>query len=427
MNTYQMRYGKLLKLCYIASRPSKKIHSKINIAKWSFQLIKKRFFIFTFVTLVVIINTSLVYYASKNQILLPQLVVELIDFLSDYFDEELTDSFSSTENQAENKTLTELIPPQIGKDSAAYSWLYEPTKDFTALNNSTHNELELVGSTCNSVSTLKRNTSIYRWVDDDGTTHLSDRPRTVDSRSPVQIIGTITPELLSIKYLNNEGSLELKNKINASVTNAKQFFEKIVPKSLIKPVKINFRLFSEESEYDYYRKRMAPKLSPSIGFYTSKNNESVVMMHSEEQGIKTSVHEAMHSINRHWFGKMSRWINEGIAEYAETDQSNLPRGSNREYRIKHEQLLPLSTLLQAEEIEWRNQSTNMYTTSYAFIAYLMEENTPVLSRLLLAESVNGCNTLKLQDVERISGFRLPHLQNEFNVWVNDVVRANNRI
>lgn len=394
------------------------MYSKINIAKWSFQLIKKRFFIFTFVTLVIIINTSLVYYASKNQIALPQPVVELIDFLSDYYDEKLTGLLSSIGDQAENKTLTALTPPQISSDNALYSSLSETTKGLTALNHSTHNELQLVGSTCNDVSTVKRNTGIYRWVDDEGITHLSDRPRTIDSGSPVQIIGMIVPELLSIKYLNNEGSLELKNKINASVTNAKQFFEKIVPKSLIKPVEINFRLFSKESQYDYYRKKVASKLSPSLGFYTSNNNESVVMMHTEKQGIETSIHEAMHSINRHWFGNMSRWINEGIAQYAETDQSNLSRRSNREYRIKQEQLVSLSTLLQAEEIEWRNQATNMYATSYAFIAYLMEEKTPFLSRLLLAENVNECQTLKLQDVERISGVRLPYLQNEFNVWVN---------
>jgi hypothetical protein len=385
-------------------------------------LIKKRFFIFTFVTLVIIVNTSLVYYVSKNQIELPQPVVELVDFLSDYFDEELIDSFSSTGNQAENKTLTELTPPKTSDDSAPYLSLSESTKDLTALNHSKHNELHLVGSACNDVSALKRDTSIYKWVDDDGITHLSDRPRTIDSGSPVQIIGAIVPELLSIKYLNNEGSLELKNKINASVTNAKQFFEKIVPKSLIKPVEINFRLFSKESQYDYYRKKVAPKLIPSFGFYTSKNNESVVMMHTEKQGIETSIHEAMHSINRHWFGNMSRWINEGIAEYAETDQSKLSRRSNREYRIKKEQLVPLKTLMQAEQVEWQNQATNMYATSFAFIAYLMEEKTLLLSRLLLAENVNGCNTLKLQDVERISGVRLPYLQNEFNDWVHGVVR-----
>ena len=375
----------------------------------------------------IIINTSLVYYASKSQIELPQPIVKLIDLLSDYFDEALTDSLSSKENQAKNKILKDSTPPHMRNHNDSNPPFYGPTKNFTDLNYTTYNELKLVGSTCKSLGTLKRNTNIYRWVDDDGTTHLSDKPRTVDSGSPVEIIGTIAPELLSINYLNNEGSLALKNKINASVTNAKQFFEKVVPKSLIKPVEINFRLFSEKREYDYYRKRMAPKLSPSIGFYTSKNNESVVMMHTEKQGIETSVHEAMHSINRHWFGKMSRWINEGLAEYAETDQSNLSGSSNKEYRIKPTQLLPLSALMQAGEIEWQNQTKNMYATSYAFVAYLMEENTPVLSRLLLAENVNGCKTSTLQDVERISGFRIPYLQNKFDVWVNDVFRVKNRI
>jgi hypothetical protein len=42
---------------------------------------------------------------------------------------------------------------------------------------------------------------------------------------------------------------------------------------------------------------------------------------AQQRQNKIDLPEAMHSINRHWFGAMSRWLNEGIARYARADQN----------------------------------------------------------------------------------------------------------
>jgi len=42
---------------------------------------------------------------------------------------------------------------------------------------------------------------------------------------------------------------------------------------------------------------------------------------AQQRQSKIDSPEAMHSINRHWFGAMSHWLNEGIARYATADQN----------------------------------------------------------------------------------------------------------
>jgi hypothetical protein len=359
---------------------------------------------------VTVTNTSLVYYYGKNIIELPQSIVHIIHALEDFFDKEPV--------PIESQSALIQIPPTLPPDNIHDNKV--PKKvSASNTNNSfkSHYELSKVGSTCSSTLKGPSKKNIYRWVDDNGTINLSDKPRTIDRNSTVTIVGVIEPELVSINYRSNNSSQILKNKINASVLNAKQFFERAVPKSLVKPVSINFRIFTEINRYESYRKKVAPHLGPNNGFYTSFNNESVVMVHSKSQGVRTSVHEAMHSINRHWFGSMSRWLNEGIAEYAETDQKVLLKDASWFRHLNKKQLMPLTQLFQSGENEWRNQQNIMYASSLGFVAFLMDEERLLLSRLLLAENVNGCDTLKLLDVERISGSEISSLQQDFNLWM----------
>lgn len=363
-----------------------------------------------FILTLIITNTSLVYYYSKNIIELPQSIVHIIHALEDFFGKEPL----PIESQSALTQKPTMLPPDNTHDNK----VSKKASEFNTNNSlKRHHELSSVGGKCSSTLKGPTKKNIYRWVDDNGTVNFSDKPRTIDRNSTVNIVGVIEPELVSINYRSNNSSQILKNRINASVLNAKQFFERVVPKSLVKPVSINFRVFTKINQYESYRKKVAPHLGPSNGFYTSFNNESVVMVHSKSQGVRTSVHEAMHSINRHWFGSMSRWLNEGIAEYAETDQKVLLKDASWFRHFNKKQLIPLTQLFQSGENEWQNQQNIMYVSSLGFVAFLMEEERPLLSRLLLAENVNGCDTLKLLDVERISGSGVSSLQQDFNLWL----------
>lgn len=376
-------------------------------------LIKQRKIKLSIVTLLIVTNTVLVLHFGPTKFSL----FESLEPFKNLFNTE-TD-FDSPSIKEHSVHLTQKDLNQTIEETANSELLGE-TSD--AANYIQHGELLQIGGACSMPIHMQQQKNIYKWQDDNGITNISDKPRKIYSDSPVTIIGTIEPEMVAINYINSTGFYNLQNKINGRVMKAMNMFERVVSKSLVTPVSINFRLFEDQDSYVSYRKRIAPNLGASLGFYMGNTNESVVMMTSEIQGTNTAVHEAMHAINRHWFGKMSRWLNEGIAQYAEIDPS-VPLQHNSWFSsIQRKKLISLSKLFQANKLEWKSQVSQMYETSRAFVAYLMDEQRAILSRLLMEESYNSCGILNLQDIERVSGKSVSVMQREFDSWQSSISR-----
>ena len=362
--------------------------------------------------LVCVINTLLVLHYGNNQFSFNETINQFLSQLNNLFRETINPQHTNELNKVivSGKLITEAT---INPDNV-HRRLDETSKSVTHRHSF---ELETIGGSCASPINMSKQKAIYQWQDENGITTISDKPRQVLANTSVRLIGIIQPEMISINYHNSSTSMLLRNTINARVIKAKEIYTKVVPKHLVKPVQVNFRLFKKLDLYKNYQKRVAPTLVNSTGFYMGSTNQSVVMMHSEAQGINTAVHEAIHAINRHWFGSMSKWLNEGIAEYAETDL-RLPITDNSWFSfIRKQPAIPLRELFKAGKKEWSSQSQVMYATSWAFIAYLMQEQPTLLSRLLMEENYNDCAKLNIQDIERISGKSVGHLQGEFNLWL----------
>lgn len=371
------------------------------------------------VTLLILTNTILVFHFGQNQFSLGNFVDRLIEQFESSIEtrgdldmlpykENSSDlSQNDLSHQPDERTKASLIREPALNDSDSYIY---------------HEDLPQIGNSCARPVALQQQKNIYKWRDDNGITHLSDQPRKIYSDSPVTIVGHIKPEMVAINYLDINVSSAIQNKINARAMKAKEMFELVVPKSLIRSVEINFRLFDNKTSYESYRNRVAPSLGASLGFYRGSTNESVVMMSSENQGTNTAVHEAMHAINRHWFGNMSKWLNEGMAEYAETDRNVSLHHNNWFSNIQQKRLIPLSELFQVSRSEWDSKKYQMYATSWAYVAYLMDKQRPLLSRLLLQESAKGCDKMKLADIERVSGKSILLMQREFDIWAKSLTR-----
>lgn len=261
-------------------------------------------------------------------------------------------------------------------------------------------ELPSIGATCLDKRKATQSKRIFTWKDSQGVQHISDKPRRIDDGTPVTLVSNIPAEDLSINFLGLQGSYNLKQGIISSVNTSKALFEQVVPAELIKPLTINFRLFTDKSGYEMYRGPATGLLKNSQGFYRAGANESVVWVKNEAQDEKTAVHEAMHSINRHYIGQMSKWLNEGIAELAE-DITHNPSVLRSTLRSKR--LLPVSDLLTSTREEWAKDSSTHYRTAKALVSYLYVTDRSTLTRLLLAESENGCETLQQDEITRIIG------------------------
>ncbi|MFC4701361.1 hypothetical protein ACFO4O_14420 [Glaciecola siphonariae] len=278
-------------------------------------------------------------------------------------------------------------------------------------------ELGAVHVACTDKINAPAQKQIYTWVDSEGIRNVSDSPRAISPSTPVEVLGTIQPESISLQFVGEAALQPLKHDIIKRVMDANRFFALVAPKHLVTPVSFKMRMFSNKTSYDMYRASVAPTLTLSQGFYRSKQNEAVVLVSNKEQGINTAVHEALHAINRHWYGTTARWLNEGLAEYAEQLK---PRELAQSTWSKYLRTSPisLSQLFDASAKDWSSQSlqSDLYGASWAFVAFLFSEHKDSLSRILLQESENGCRTVAAENIEQIFGKPLAQLQREFDNW-----------
>lgn len=334
---------------------------------------------FGFTCALIIANSCLVYQYAQDRFSLPGWL----------------DNFA----QRSKSAVISAIDTLVTKPESVNTVSRQPVQQFTPTTSS-RKELPFVGATCFDKRKATQSKQIFTWKDSKGIQHISDKPRRIDDGTPVTLVSNIPAEDLSINFLGIQGSYNLKKNIMSSVNASKILFEQVVPAELIKPLTINFRLFTDRSGYEMYRGPATGLLKNSQGFYRAGTNESVVWVKNDSQGEKTAVHEAMHSINRHYFGQMSQWLNEGLAELAEDIGQN-PALLRSTLRAKR--LLPVSDLLNSTPEQWAQYSSIHYRTAKALVSYLYFSDRAALTRLLLAESENACETLQQGEVTRIIG------------------------
>ena len=334
---------------------------------------------FAIICALIVTNSCLVFQYAQDKFTLPDWLDELA--------------------QSSKYEVITAIDSLATKPMSAKIVLAKPANQFSPVT-TVPNELPHTGTTCLDKRNTTKSKQIYTWTDSQGVQHLSDRPRRIDDGTPVTLVSNIPAEDLSINFLGLQGSYNLRKGIVSSVNASKRLFEKVVPAELVKPLTINFRLFTDQTGYEKYRGPATGLLKNSQGFYRSSTNESVVWVKTESQGEKTAVHEAMHSINRHYIGQMSKWLNEGVAELAEDIAQN---PENIRTTLRSKRLLPVSDLLNSTHEEWTQDSSIHYRTAKALVSYLYFTDRAALTRLLLAESENGCETLRQLEVTRIIG------------------------
>lgn len=256
---------------------------------------------------------------------------------------------------------------------------------------------------------------LYTWIDKNGMRHISDTPRVLDDNTVVEVAGIIEPETISLNLLTHNLSYDVQSALQNRVAIAMNAFASITPKESIVPVVANIRSFESKAAYQKYVSKIDKAHATSAGLYTASNNESAVLIRGTYETIDTVVHEVMHTVNRHWYGQMTRWMNEGMAEFAEAP-NNANKSSWKGYFIANSPI-PLTTLLNGTELDWQNEKQRYYATSWAFVTFLMSEHRKFMGRLLLKETENGCQVLTIKDVALLYGGSIAQLQNDFNRWV----------
>lgn len=359
------------------------------------------------VTSILIINSLGVLYFARDNFNLPQFLEVAFNFVeaSLYAESEQASSKHDPSHFASNLPIEQKLFKNEAHSKA------------NALHSNARFNKHTAPHTYDCLDKLKPpgGKTIYTWVDGKGVKHLSDSPRKLDSKSSVRVANTISAEAMSLNFLSHNLPFEVRRGLRRKVQKAMQAFAAVTPKESIVPVVANIRSFSDESAFKKYSKRF--NYSPiSNGFYASGKNESVILVRNNEQALNTVTHEVMHTINRHWYGQMAKWLNEGMAEYAE----NLGdiRASGWESLVRQNNLLPLNVLVSSSGKDWLAEPQTHYATSWAFVTFLTSQKPDLMSRLLLQEAENGCSELSTKDIEKLYGYSIVRLQRDFLYWIN---------
>lgn len=278
----------------------------------------------------------------------------------------------------------------------------------------------------------KPKSEIYTWVDANGRTHFGDSLQSKTAKR-VEVAQTAGAEF-SLK-VNDRGStipLDFRNQLEVRIRKSYSVMEQLLPEEAIRASTVNLWVFGSNEGYERFKQQHAPGLSgTSTGFHSSRQNIAAVWHKSDEQLMRTSIHEAAHVNNWAMLGRTPTWLNEGIAEYLERLNVYAQAAEitpNRGWlRTLKKESLRLPMVLRSTHEDWRGEQRNaLYAHSWAFVYFLLGETDTrdLLKSYLAATAAQPCmliDFISYSESNFAGGFS--RLKADFSSWQPDKALA----
>lgn len=171
---------------------------------------------------------------------------------------------------------------------------------------------------------------VYRWVDEKGQVHFSDRSASAAGAETVQLkVRASQWQKLDIQVIQ-QGSLQQQapaldvERIRQDVNNVYRFYDQVMYFDFYRQVPVKIHLLADRAEYiRYVQGRYGVDATRSLGIYLAQPHEIVVYLHEDRMGglestYATIRHEASHAILHSLAELMPVWLNEGMSEQMET-------------------------------------------------------------------------------------------------------------
>ena len=191
-----------------------------------------------------------------------------------------------------------------------------------------------------SLVTLLANVShaaIYKWVDEDGKVHFSDRKNHRVEQEVVNVKPSASKWSgfnIQIEAVEVELSDAEREQIEDGVNNVYEFFDRVMFFDMYKTVPVNILILKDRTEYQkYLLRRNKGRSVASYGLYIPSENQIVVYVQSNRsRTFKTIRHEVSHAVVDTIVPYAPAWLHEGLAEQMEM----LDRDETGLYFQRHE-------------------------------------------------------------------------------------------
>lgn len=222
------------------------------------------------------------------------------------------------------------------------------------------------------------NTTIYRWTDHDGVTHMADKAPANTVASVLDLSGSLRDFTYRIEENGVTLPMPFSGQIAAGSKRIFDIWHFLLGEDRLRQVTITLRIL-EPNRFDALWADQSPGAAPVSGFYTMRSNTAYVRYDPERQedAIATSFHEISHLITASHLGVTPPWLTEGLAEYAETmkvtDQKAVISPSLAHLqRLKSGNLPPLDDFLAMDRATWNGAKRGLnYAIAWSLTHHLM--------------------------------------------------------
>ena len=181
------------------------------------------------------------------------------------------------------------------------------------------------GQVCGRPPTKSRSDTntpqIYKWVDENGQTHMSDKRPEGHIASAVDL-GT-TKQDFTYEIIPDGVALPLsfQGQLAASSKRMYDIWSFFLGEENLRQSTIQLLLMGDPNRFDAYYAQTSPSSGNRqvAGFYSIAKNQAVVKYDAKRpvQNMRTTFHEVSHLITASHLGPTPPWLTEGLAEYFE--------------------------------------------------------------------------------------------------------------
>lgn len=278
--------------------------------------------------------------------------------------------------------------------------------------------------------------AIYKWVDEDGKVHFSDRK----NHSVKQEVVNVEPGSSSwsrfdikIQAVDVELTSEERQQITDGVNNVYEFFDRVMFFDMYETVPVNLLIYKNRAEYQHYLlRRNRGHAVASYGLYIPSEHQIVVYVQkNRSRTFKTIKHEVSHAVVDTIVPYAPAWLHEGLAEQMEM----LERDSVGLYFERHEEnrrivagaqkkgsLKGIDQFLKLQSQKWRHSDMSgqgsLRAQAGQFLYFLLSRPTRRNFLVRLMHNFNrGDRTLSyyLVDDNYIGGVKV--LESDWGRWL----------
>jgi len=163
---------------------------------------------------------------------------------------------------------------------------------------------------------------IYKWVDEKGKVHFTDRKNYAVEQEVVNVKPSASDWSrfdIQIKTVGVELSESEHQQIEDGVNNVYEFFDRVMFFDMYKTVPVNILILKDAAQYQQYLAGLGKGfMVASYGVYFHANQQIIVYVQEDRaRTFETIKHEVSHSVLSSIVPYAPAWLHEGLAEQME--------------------------------------------------------------------------------------------------------------